>query len=152
MLCDLGQISSPFCVSVPATYNLGGSLQWSGGQPAQRPCHLSDIARSLPHAVACSPFCCSSDGWNMCDAWDVLEAGRPKGELAAPSHLDTLQGSQDREAEFLSPALWTCLIYSPAAKSRQLARSCVHGWGNPTQWLVSPLSALIRLEGRRQDR
>lgn len=56
MLCDLGQISSPFCVSVPATYNLGGSLQWSGGQPAQRLCHLSDIARSLSHAVACSPF------------------------------------------------------------------------------------------------
>lgn len=39
----------------------------------------------------------------------------------------------EREAEFLSPMLSTCLIYSPAGKSEQLAGSCIHSWGNPTE-------------------
>lgn len=49
----------------------------------------------------------------------LRQAGQ--GELAAPSHLDTLQGRRERGAEFLSPALWMCLIYSPGGRSKPLA-------------------------------
>lgn len=66
--------------------NLRGCQQWSCRQPAQRLCRLSNKVRSLPSPVT-SPFHCSLNYWNMCGAWDVLEAGRPNGELAAPSHL-----------------------------------------------------------------
>lgn len=116
--------------------NLKGSLQWSCGQPAWRLGHFSDNVRSLP--LWLSFFCCSLDDEYMCQARGVLEAGRPNGELAAPFHLDTLEGRQEREAESLSPILRMGLIYSPAGESRQ--RAC--------SWL----SSLVRLEGGRQDR
>lgn len=88
--------------------NLRGSLQWSRGQPTQRLCHLSDEVRSLPGTMAFSFHC------SLGLAWDVLEADRPMGSWQPPPiwgrgsfNLDTLEGSRERGAGFLSPELGT---------------------------------------------
>lgn len=90
VLCGLVQGSST-SVSQYQSPNRRGLPQWSMGGLLRG--SATCLTMRDPFLVLwLSPFCCSQDGWNMCEAWDVLEAGRPNGELAAPSHLDTFQG------------------------------------------------------------